>query len=178
MLERELPDDAAVLGLDEHTAALVDACRDVVEVRGRGVMTVRRSGESVVVPSGESMSLTDLRALVRGEAARRAARPADEETGSAVPLATLRDTVAGCEQRFEAGVRERDAEALVQAVLDIDAAVAEWAGDTEGDEGGTEWARGVMHSLVVRLGQTASRGLVGVEVHDAPEATHWRQGAS
>ncbi|WUI02557.1 hypothetical protein OHR68_12375 [Spirillospora sp. NBC_00431] len=158
-LERELPDDAAVLGLDEHTAALVDVGRDLVEVRGRGVMTVRRRGESVVVASGESVSLTGLRALVRGECARPAAGPRDERAEPAAPPTTLRDTVVGCERRFEAGVRERDAEALVRAVLDIDAAVAEWAGDTEEDEGGTDWARDVMRSLVVRLGQTAGSGL-------------------
>ncbi|WP_187437739.1 hypothetical protein [Actinomadura decatromicini] len=159
-LERELPDDAAVLGLDEHTAALVDVGRDAVEVRGRGVMTVRRRGESVIVPSGGSVSLAELRALVRGEAARPAARRRrDEDAAPAAPQATLRDTVVDCEERFETGLRERDAEALVRAVLDIDAAVAEWAGDTEEDEGGTDWARDVMRSLIVRLGQTAGRGL-------------------
>ncbi|RFS87331.1 hypothetical protein D0T12_03605 [Actinomadura spongiicola] len=160
VLERELPDDAAVLGLDEHTAAVMDVGRGLVEVRGRGSMTVRRSGESVVVPSGERLALTDLRAMVRGEAARRApVPPRDGDTEAVPPPATLRDTVVGCERRFEAGVREGDAEALVRAVLDIDAAVAEWAGDTEEDEGGTDWARDVMRSLVVRLGQTAGRGL-------------------
>ncbi|TDB91927.1 hypothetical protein E1264_00200 [Actinomadura sp. KC216] len=78
VLEEELPDDAAVLGLDEHTAAVVDVGRNVVRVCGRGVMTVRRRGERVVVPSGETLSLTGPRALVRGEAARRADRPRDE----------------------------------------------------------------------------------------------------
>ncbi|GAA4232955.1 hypothetical protein GCM10022254_34250 [Actinomadura meridiana] len=217
VLEEDLPDDAAVLGLDEHTSAMVDVGRDLVEVRGRGVMTVRRCGDSAVVPSGSSMSLTELRALVRGEVARRDARPEEEIPEPAVPSVTLRDTVVGCERRFEVGVREGDADALVRAVLEIDAAVAEWAGDTEEDEGGTDWARDVMRSLVVRLGQTAGRGLadprdvlepavepligvraelrrtgafsladtvrdalqaVGVEVHDTPDGTHWRLGAS
>lgn len=47
---------------------------------------------------------------------------------------------------------------MVQAILDIDSAVAAWATDTEEDEG-TEWARAVLRSLVVRLGEAASRGL-------------------
>ncbi|OLT12474.1 hypothetical protein BJF79_22340 [Actinomadura sp. CNU-125] len=46
ILERDLPDDAAVLGLDEHTAAVIDAGRDRVRVRGRGVLTVRRAGRA------------------------------------------------------------------------------------------------------------------------------------
>jgi hypothetical protein len=123
-----------VLGLDEHTAALVDMGGDLVQVRGRGVMTVRRCGESVVVPSGQMVTLTDLRALVRGEAAGPAARPADaneENRAPEAPPMSLRDVVVGCEDRFAAGLRGGDAEALVRAVLDIDAAVAQWAGDTE-----------------------------------------------
>ena len=107
ILARELPDDAAILGLDEHTAALVDVGRDLVQVRGRGCMTVRRDGESVVVRSGESVSLTELCALVRGEAAGRAARAAganDRDRTPETPPMSLRDIVVGCEERFEAGL--------------------------------------------------------------------------
>src|SRR5690606_31781484 len=72
---------------------------------------------------------------------------------------SLRDIVVGCEERFEAGLRRGDAGASVRAGLDIDTAAVQWAGDTEEDEGGTEWGRGVMRSLVVRLGRAAVRGL-------------------
>jgi cysteinyl-tRNA synthetase len=41
--------------------------------------------------------------------------------------------------------------------------VAEWAADTEEDEG-TDWARTVMRSLIVRLGKFAARGFR--EPHD------------
>jgi hypothetical protein len=41
LLERELPDDAAVLGLDEHTAAVIDVDRDTVQVRGGRPLTAR-----------------------------------------------------------------------------------------------------------------------------------------
>ena len=76
MLERELPADAAVLGVDEHTAVLIDLRAEHIEIRGRGGVTVRRSGDSVVLPAGTRLSLADLRDLVRGiRRARRGARP-------------------------------------------------------------------------------------------------------
>ncbi|WP_433235991.1 hypothetical protein [Actinomadura nitritigenes] len=159
VLERELPDDAAVLGLDEHTAAVIDTGEDAVEVRGRGVLTVRRHGRSVVVPAGESMRLAELRALVRGEAERPGAPDRSAGAEPAPETVTLREIVVGCEERFEEGIRAGDAGLLVRAVLDIDAAMTEWAGDTEEDDGGTDWARGVMRGLVVRLGRAAERGL-------------------
>ncbi|GGV00696.1 hypothetical protein GCM10010182_17500 [Actinomadura cremea] len=159
ILERELPDDAAVLGLDEHTAAVVDAGRDLVRVRGRGVLTVRRAGTGTTVPAGETITLTELRALVRGESAPPA-RPAAPSGPDAEPEAvTLRETVTRCEARFEDALGCADADALVRAVLEIEASVACWAGDTEEDDGGTEWARDVLRSLIVRLGKAAGAGL-------------------
>ncbi|MBE1530673.1 hypothetical protein [Actinomadura algeriensis] len=159
ILERELPDDAAVLGLDEHTAAVVDAGRDRVDVRGRGALTVRRNGTSTTVPAGGTITLAGLRALVRGEAAP-AARPAPSPAPDAEPeTVTLRETVTGCEARFADALARADADALVRAVLETEGAVARWAGDTEEDEGGTEWARDVLRSLIVRLGRAAGDGL-------------------
>ena len=78
VMERELPADAAVLGVDEHTAVLIDLRAEDIEIRGRGGVTVRRSGDSVVLPSGTRLSVADLRDLVRGiRRARRARRGGD-----------------------------------------------------------------------------------------------------
>ena len=82
LLERDLPADAAVLGVDEHTAAVFDVRAEIVQILGRGGVTVRRAGVSTVLPSGTAISLTGLRVLVRGgtqavasDAARRPAPP-------------------------------------------------------------------------------------------------------
>ena len=56
VMERDLPADAAVLGVDEHTAVLIDLRTSDVEIRGRGGVTVRRSGHSVVLPAGTRLS--------------------------------------------------------------------------------------------------------------------------
>ena len=74
-MERSLPADAAVLGVDEHTAVLIDLRTSDVEIRGRGGMTVRRSGHSVVLPAGTRLPMAELRDLVQG--IRRAAGGGD-----------------------------------------------------------------------------------------------------
>jgi hypothetical protein len=66
VMERDLPADAAVLGVDEHTAVLIDLRTEGIEIRGRGGVTVRRSGQSVVLPSGTQLSVAELRNLVQG----------------------------------------------------------------------------------------------------------------
>ena len=66
VMERDLPADAAVLGVDEHTAVLADLRTGEIEIRGRGGVTVRRSGDSVVVADGNRRSVANLRAIVPG----------------------------------------------------------------------------------------------------------------
>ncbi|WP_433332862.1 hypothetical protein [Spirillospora sp. CA-294931] len=146
IMERELPPTASVLGVDEHTALVLEPDADRAEVRGRGGVTVRRRGESVCLPAGEVLTMTRLRALLRGESAppprRTERRPAPEPEGE-----TLKEIVEESGRRFEAAAEPA---AKAEAILRIEAAVAEWAADTEEDEG-TEWARTVMRGLIVRL---------------------------
>ncbi|MFB9831349.1 hypothetical protein ACFFNX_04015 [Actinoallomurus acaciae] len=157
LIERELPDDAAVLGVDERTAVVIDADNDRVEVHGRGGLTVRRRGGDIVVPTAETIALSELRSLVRGTGRRPARRQADVPERPAPRAATLRDAVLDGEERFKAAERGGEAGTMVQVVLDIETAVAAWAADTEEDEG-ADWARNVVRSLIVRLGQAAARG--------------------
>src|SRR5579859_2719429 len=82
VMERELPADAAVLGVDEHTAVLIDLRTEDIEIRGRGGVTVRRAGDSVVLPPGTRLSVADLRDLVRGiRPARDGARAGGDTEG-------------------------------------------------------------------------------------------------
>src|SRR5215472_18707166 len=81
-MERELPSDAAVLSVDEHTALVLDLQTQDAEVLGRGGATVRKAGVSTVLPAGSRISLHDLRALVTtgtaGQGSRFGQEPAAE----------------------------------------------------------------------------------------------------
>ena len=45
-LEEQLPDHVGVLGVDEHTAVIVDVEARTITVAGNGVMSVRRRGDT------------------------------------------------------------------------------------------------------------------------------------
>jgi hypothetical protein len=172
VMERDLPDDAAVLGVDEHTAVLIDLRTSDVEIRGRGGVTVRRSGHSVVLSAGTRLSMADLRDLVHG--IRRAADdghgPASDEDapggGAAAagdgetlnPPLPLPEIMAAAEQRFEAAADTRDADAMVGVILELETAIGQWEADMDEDQG-TEQARALLRSLVGRLGRVAQDGL-------------------
>jgi hypothetical protein len=165
-MERELPEDAAVLGVDEHTAVLIDLRTDDIEIRGRGGVTVRRSGDSVVLPAGVRLTVAELRELVQGirrgiprggvETQDPQGREADgDEQGPTVPLPEIM-TAAG--QRFEAAAAARDSGAMTGVILELETAIGQWEADTDEDQG-TEQARALLRSLIGRLGRTAQDGL-------------------
>jgi len=159
LLERDLPADAAVLGVDEHTAAVFDLQTGNLEVSGRGCVTVRRAGASTVLPAGTVLTLARLRELVRrGRAAQsgQARRPASPDAGDQPPA--LADVVRAAERRFGLAADECQASGMVQAILELEAAIHAWAADTDEDQG-TEQARTVLRHLVTRLGSAAHEGL-------------------
>jgi hypothetical protein len=158
-LEAELPDGTAVLGVDEHTALIIDLLAGTIQVRGRGGVTVRRCGTSDVLPAGTASTLAHLQAMIAGEPSPprplTTATPESPEEAAAVPVLTLTERVDACQRRFDGAFVRADPAAMSQAVLDLDDALADWASDTDIDE--AEHARTVLRSLVVRLGETAQR---------------------
>jgi hypothetical protein len=173
VMERDLPADAAVLGVDEHTAVLIDLRTSEVEIRGRGGVTVRRSGHSVVLPAGTRLSMAELRDLVHGIRRRAddgrgraggedapggggAAAAGEGETLN--PPLPLPELMAAAERRFVAAADTRDADAMVGVILELETAIGQWEADMDEDQG-TEQARALLRSLVGRLGRAAQDGL-------------------
>ena len=165
VMETMLPDDAWVLGIDEHTVLIVDLDARTVAVSGRGNLTVRRRGAARVFAAGQKLGLDALLAAARGDTARtRASEPA-AATAAAPPgekapsqRSPLLTEVARLEQVFEAAIAGRKASDAAEAILNLDRAIAEWSADTlQTDD--PDRARAVLYSLVQRLGEAAAGGL-------------------
>ena len=160
-LEAQLAPEVAVLGVDEHTAVLLDLDRETATVRGRGGLTIRRRGEAQWWGAGSELSFAELRAIVAGAARPAAPRPAPEVAGVPEPdeaTRTLEEVARGCEEQFDEAQRERDAAGMARAVLELEAAITGWSTDTL-DTDAADQARSVLRSLVVRLGDAAQSGL-------------------
>ncbi len=164
-LEEQLPDGVGVLGVDEHTAFVVDVEARTITVAGNGVMTVRRRGADRTFAAGESMGLDALSAMLRGEQVgdvgitAPAERPVDagpdaDESG---PALSLRAEADHARTAFEAALVRRDVDGCVAAVLGLEKALADWQSDTLQSDDAAE-ARRVLRALVVRLGELAERG--------------------
>ncbi|MGI5271082.1 hypothetical protein ACQEUU_18145 [Nonomuraea sp. CA-218870] len=153
-MERELPPGTAVLGLDEHTALVVDLRTESVEVAGRGGVTVRLPGSASVLPAGTRTGLAELRRLAEGGAA--GAPPPPPPPRAAPVQVTLEETIHAGERAFAEAVAVPDLAAAARAVLELEAEIVSWAADTEEDSGGVEQARELMRLLIARLGEQAA----------------------
>ncbi len=60
-LEKQLPDDTGILGVDEHTAAIFDLDDDTLRVRGKAGVHWRVDGDTRSFPSGTTVDLAELR---------------------------------------------------------------------------------------------------------------------
>ena len=157
-LEADLPEKSFVLGVDEHTAVLLDPDARTASVVGNGVMTIRQAGHNVVFPAG---SVVDFDALLNGVSAD--APPPGREPPDrppvmvATPATSLRAAADEIAVRFDAALAGRNVDGCVEAVLTLEQALLDWSADTlSSDEG--DHARSLLREMVVRLGELATLG--------------------
>ena len=160
LLERDLPDDAFVLGVDEHTGLVIDIGEGTATVVGIGTVTVRVQGRSAVIEPGTVTTPGALRGLAselrgRGHPPADVAmvEPAPSGAGDA-PGGSLLDEVRAREADFDRAIRTKHATGAVQAVLDLEVEIHRWSADTlQSDH--ADQARAVLRSMIVRLGELA-----------------------
>jgi len=169
MLERELPADVYVLGVDEHTGMVIDLDSETVTVVGKGVVTIRVRGESTQIASGETFSVDRLRdpALATTRDTKQAATSQAKTSAKSVSTATtasevfdnnLREATDRLNQVFSAALANSNADGAARAALDLDDAIAGWSGDTLQSDA-TDHARAVLRSMITRLAGAATGGL-------------------
>jgi len=169
MLEQQLPPGTFVLGIDSHTALLLDLEHRTAAVAGLGSVTVRVAGRNAVFPSGSQVAIETMAEVARGLAAGEAVdvgwepglgdrdggvRPRAEASRAPEPL---RDEVANLEGAFIEALGSRDARAAVTALLDLDSAIEGRirAGEDSPD---LDSAQSTFRALIARLGEAMTTG--------------------
>lgn len=146
-LEDQLPTDVSILGIDEHTAVIIDLDAQSVSVMGRGGLTVRRNGRSDVFSAGEEFALHEL----RNTDSRPVPVPTPEPT---TPASDTAQRLIAIEQQLgELSGQASLVEPLIQAVLDVRRTAR-----TNGDFATADAIRDRLIAL-------------GIELADAPDGT-------
>jgi cyanophycinase-like exopeptidase len=163
VLEAELPPEVFILGVDGHTALVLDLDAGSASVLGLGSVTVRKDGRSTVFPAGSEIAIGDLVAAAHG-GAPALPKGAEEGEGSGPPvvaavsgLSPLREEVARLEGIFNVSLGECDVPAAVRAILALDETIQAWAHDTDQSDALAS-ARSALRSAIVCLGEAAAQG--------------------
>jgi cyanophycinase-like exopeptidase len=152
MLEAMLPDDVFILGVDEHTACILDLDAGTATVAGLGSVTVRRQGRMSPLASGTAVSIGELAGVGTSDAPRAA------EEAAPAPVDPLTADIDRFEQAFDAALRAGDAPAAVKVALELDDLLHDWSRDTTQSDL-MDRGRAGLRSMIVRLGEAADAGV-------------------
>lgn len=170
MLEQALPNDAHVLGVDEHTGVILDIDANTATVIGNSTITVRIKGRSTVHATGSVIPIDALRDPGSGAVnVPIAMNPSADEIGgtkkrSDDPKSTsLAGDTLRAEQAFDSALQSGDADGAARAALDLETAIHNWSADTL-QSADMDTAHAALRSMIVRLGEAAVGGLVDPRV--------------
>jgi cysteinyl-tRNA synthetase len=173
ILEAALPAGTFILGVDSHTALVLDFEAGTASISGLGGVTVRVAGRSAVFPKGSLVALDALDAAARELAAgrefhaprepRRSRGAAGRQAPAALPL---RDAMADLEGAFIEALGRHDARTAVAALLDLEAAISARVRSGE-DSPDLDNASATFRALIARLGERAEAA-----VADPRETVH------
>jgi hypothetical protein len=163
-LERQLPDGVATLGVDEHTAAILDFNQDTLTVKGRSNAYWRLGGDSLVLANGTTTSLEDLRAHT--PSSTLAQPPTETTLRNDSPAALARLASEGGDIGLEALAR------LVQLASTGGRGFIDPASLVEGVLSTRVAARASgQYGLADQLRDALTAS--GIEVNDSPDGTTW-----
>ena len=158
-LEQQLPGGIAILGVAEHTAAIIDLDAQTLEVRGRGFVALRRDGREGRFEAGPPIDLDQLR---RDEGAYQSMPPSDAHlpTNQRTPSSAISPLEEAENRRldFDRALDRSDGGAALAALLTLDEQLTSWAADTL-DSDALARARSIYRGMLVRLGEASQRGL-------------------
>jgi cyanophycinase-like exopeptidase len=162
VLESQLPAGAHVIGLDEHTALVLDLAAQTAWVFGRGGVTVRLDQVSRVLPSGSVVPIAEL-GRPGGTAPTAATTPTDAPEAVAVTTApksptSLRTKTSQAYAAFTAALAGRDADAAGVAILGLEQELADLLSDSLRSDDAAH-ARRVLRGMVLELASAAGGGL-------------------
>lgn len=158
-LEEQMEDDLWIWGVDEHTAVVLDLVSDRFEILGKGGLTLRRKGRSLVFPNGSVGTLGQLRGphleAFEGRPVPAPAPPSLERPASTQGLIT--ELARPHQEAFEAALAQGQGETAVHHLLEIEQILEQWSSDS--DTHHRQLVRAAFRQALRRLGEASTQGL-------------------
>ena len=147
-----LPEDVDVLGLDEHTACILNFENQEAVVKGIGQVTLQHGEHQIVFKTGDQFSLEVLRGVDRGGNWQQTSQVQDVPvTESALEGDAFWDQIHRLEAVFYEGLEIHEAQKTTNALLELDRMIWKAQQDLENEEFIIQ-ARDTLRELIAVLG--------------------------
>ena len=150
-LEKLLPDDTTIMGIDEHTACIIDFNAQKIDIQGIGNVTIRKKGHEIKFGKKDQIPLEILVNAIN----QRDWKPKDlddvEQAEVKVTKESLLNNVSMIEASFHKGLANHDQKETTNALLELDSAIWKAQKDLEDEEHISE-AREILRDSIVLLG--------------------------
>jgi hypothetical protein len=151
-LETLLPDDAMILGIDEHTACIINLQTQRIDIQGIGHLTIRKKGREIKLGKGEEIPLDILH---KDPDQRQWQTNSDDDLKQTDDLknseAALLSKVNTVKASFQNGLSHHDPKKTINALLELDSMIWKAQRDLENEENISQ-AREVLRDSIVLLG--------------------------
>lgn len=151
-LEALLPDDSTILGVDEHTACIIDLESQQIDIQGIGDITIRRRGREIKFGKGEQIPFEVLvKEINFGEWKPKDPDDIDQIQCLGTPKESLLDQLNVIKASFHRGLVNHDEKEATNALLELDSTI--WkAHKNLADEENIFQAREILRDSIVLLG--------------------------
>ena len=152
-LESLLPEGVSVVGLDEHTACILDLNREEGSIRGLGRMVLRRGDIEMVFQKGDTFPLDVLRGETLEDTEWQSVGPKSDDHDPITPEASgsFWDSIHQIEAGFQEGIDQSDPEKAINALLQLDQTIWKALQDLESEESISQ-ARETLREFLVLMG--------------------------
>jgi hypothetical protein len=151
-LEMLLPDDATIIGIDEHTACIIDLNAQRIDIQGIGNVTIRKKGREIKFGKKDQIPLEALaKEINQGDWTPTDVDDVEQAGDLNLSKKSLLNKVNDIEASFRKGLANHDQKETTNALLELDSAIWKAQRDLEDEENISE-AREILRDSIVLLG--------------------------
>jgi len=147
-----LPEDVSILGIDEHTACIIDFDKNLAEIKGLGRVTLRSPKGEAIFNSGESFAgEVLLGATVDSNWKTETTPPPSQPPQADKQNDSFWEKIHTLEADFQEGLQQHDSRQATNALLEFDRTIWQAQADLENEEFVAQ-ARDTLRDLIVLFG--------------------------
>jgi peptidase E len=151
-LEALLPEKVSILGIDEHTACIIDFDKNMVAIKGLGRVTLRNPKGEAFFNSGDRFPCDVLLGTAVDSNRKSETTPPPSQPGpSHGKNDSFWEKIHSLEADFQEGLRQHDSRQATNALLEFDRTIWQAQADLE-NEAFVAQARDTLRDLIVLFG--------------------------